>query len=221
MGTRTASPTKAMVSMTSGSIRRLFARAQHALAETAAACRGRRTIRRSNGKTAATRRGRRDAPSRRPRRRGQAVAAADLRGAPPGRTRDAPPARRRGIRPPASDERRGPVSRLRVRSPCLRDCRPHGASAIGPRLHFRPSDPPLGGGGGAREIGSSPDGSRRLSMRHWEQRNEGGAVRGTIVCGVTDSDEGHAALELGVELSGGSACGWCWRMSPRVRAARR
>jgi nucleotide-binding universal stress UspA family protein len=31
--------------------------------------------------------------------------------------------------------------------------------------------------------------------------NEGGAVRGTIVCGVTDSDEGHAALELGVELS--------------------
>jgi nucleotide-binding universal stress UspA family protein len=26
-------------------------------------------------------------------------------------------------------------------------------------------------------------------------------VRGTIVCGVTDSDEGHAALELGVELS--------------------
>jgi nucleotide-binding universal stress UspA family protein len=31
--------------------------------------------------------------------------------------------------------------------------------------------------------------------------NEGGAVRGTIVCGVTDCDEGHAALELGVELS--------------------
>jgi nucleotide-binding universal stress UspA family protein len=31
--------------------------------------------------------------------------------------------------------------------------------------------------------------------------NEGGAVRGTIVCGVSDSDEGHAALELGVELS--------------------
>jgi nucleotide-binding universal stress UspA family protein len=31
--------------------------------------------------------------------------------------------------------------------------------------------------------------------------NEGGAVRGTIVCGVTDSDEGHAALDLGVELS--------------------
>jgi nucleotide-binding universal stress UspA family protein len=31
--------------------------------------------------------------------------------------------------------------------------------------------------------------------------NEGGAVRGTIVCGVTDNDEGHAALELGVELS--------------------
>jgi nucleotide-binding universal stress UspA family protein len=31
--------------------------------------------------------------------------------------------------------------------------------------------------------------------------NEGVAVRGTIVCGVTDSDEGHAALELGVELS--------------------
>jgi nucleotide-binding universal stress UspA family protein len=31
--------------------------------------------------------------------------------------------------------------------------------------------------------------------------NEGGVVRGTIVCGVTDSDEGHAALELGVELS--------------------
>jgi nucleotide-binding universal stress UspA family protein len=31
--------------------------------------------------------------------------------------------------------------------------------------------------------------------------NEGGAVPGTIVCGVTDSDEGHAALELGVELS--------------------
>jgi nucleotide-binding universal stress UspA family protein len=26
-------------------------------------------------------------------------------------------------------------------------------------------------------------------------------VRGTIVCGVTDSDEGQAALELGVELS--------------------
>jgi len=26
-------------------------------------------------------------------------------------------------------------------------------------------------------------------------------VRGTIVCGVTDSDEGHAAVELGVELS--------------------
>jgi nucleotide-binding universal stress UspA family protein len=26
-------------------------------------------------------------------------------------------------------------------------------------------------------------------------------VRGTIVCGVTDGDEGHAALELGVELS--------------------
>jgi nucleotide-binding universal stress UspA family protein len=26
-------------------------------------------------------------------------------------------------------------------------------------------------------------------------------VRGTIVCGVTDSDEGHAALGLGVELS--------------------
>lgn len=26
-------------------------------------------------------------------------------------------------------------------------------------------------------------------------------MRGTIVCGVTDSDEGHAALELGVELS--------------------
>jgi nucleotide-binding universal stress UspA family protein len=26
-------------------------------------------------------------------------------------------------------------------------------------------------------------------------------VRGTIVCGVTDSDEGHAALERGVELS--------------------
>jgi nucleotide-binding universal stress UspA family protein len=25
-------------------------------------------------------------------------------------------------------------------------------------------------------------------------------VRGTIVCGVTDSDEGHAELELGVEL---------------------
>jgi nucleotide-binding universal stress UspA family protein len=31
--------------------------------------------------------------------------------------------------------------------------------------------------------------------------NEGGAVGGTIVCGVTDNDEGHAALELGVELS--------------------
>jgi nucleotide-binding universal stress UspA family protein len=31
--------------------------------------------------------------------------------------------------------------------------------------------------------------------------NEGGAVRGTIVCGVTDSDEGRVALELGVELS--------------------
>jgi nucleotide-binding universal stress UspA family protein len=26
-------------------------------------------------------------------------------------------------------------------------------------------------------------------------------VRGTIVCGMTDSDEGHSALELGVELS--------------------
>jgi nucleotide-binding universal stress UspA family protein len=26
-------------------------------------------------------------------------------------------------------------------------------------------------------------------------------VRGTILCGVTDSDEGHSALELGVELS--------------------
>ena len=26
-------------------------------------------------------------------------------------------------------------------------------------------------------------------------------MRGTIVCGVTNSDEGHAALELGVELS--------------------
>ena len=26
-------------------------------------------------------------------------------------------------------------------------------------------------------------------------------MRGTIVCGVTDGDEGHAALELGVELS--------------------
>jgi nucleotide-binding universal stress UspA family protein len=31
--------------------------------------------------------------------------------------------------------------------------------------------------------------------------SEGGAVRGTIVCGVSDSDAGHAALELGVELS--------------------
>jgi nucleotide-binding universal stress UspA family protein len=29
----------------------------------------------------------------------------------------------------------------------------------------------------------------------------GGAVRGTIVCGVTASQEGHAAVELGVELS--------------------
>jgi nucleotide-binding universal stress UspA family protein len=39
-------------------------------------------------------------------------------------------------------------------------------------------------------------------MRHCEQSNEGGAVRGTIVCGVTDrDDEGHAALELGAELS--------------------
>ena len=28
-----------------------------------------------------------------------------------------------------------------------------------------------------------------------------GTVRGTIVCGVTDGDEGHAALERGVELS--------------------
>lgn len=26
-------------------------------------------------------------------------------------------------------------------------------------------------------------------------------MRGTIVCGMTDSDEGHSALELGVELS--------------------
>ena len=26
-------------------------------------------------------------------------------------------------------------------------------------------------------------------------------MRGTIVCGVTDGDEGHAALERGVELS--------------------
>jgi hypothetical protein len=26
-------------------------------------------------------------------------------------------------------------------------------------------------------------------------------MRGTIVCSVTDTDEGHAALELGVELS--------------------
>ena len=31
--------------------------------------------------------------------------------------------------------------------------------------------------------------------------DEGGVVRGTIVCGVSDSDEGHAALELAVELS--------------------
>jgi len=38
-------------------------------------------------------------------------------------------------------------------------------------------------------------------MRHCVHSNEGGAVRGTIVCGVTDSEEGHAALELGVELS--------------------
>jgi nucleotide-binding universal stress UspA family protein len=33
------------------------------------------------------------------------------------------------------------------------------------------------------------------------QPNEGVTVRGTIVCGVTDGDEGHAALGLGVELS--------------------
>ena len=39
------------------------------------------------------------------------------------------------------------------------------------------------------------------SPRYWGTTDEGGAVRGTIVCGVTDSDEGHAALELGVELS--------------------
>jgi nucleotide-binding universal stress UspA family protein len=38
-------------------------------------------------------------------------------------------------------------------------------------------------------------------MRHCVHTNEGGAVRGTVVCGVTDNDEGHAALELGLELS--------------------
>jgi nucleotide-binding universal stress UspA family protein len=38
-------------------------------------------------------------------------------------------------------------------------------------------------------------------MRHLSTTNDGGAVRRTIVCGVTDNDEGHAALELGVELS--------------------
>jgi hypothetical protein len=33
-----------------------------------------------------------------------------------------------------------------VRSPCLGDCREFESSAIGPSLHFRPSDQPLGTG---------------------------------------------------------------------------
>ena len=40
-------------------------------------------------------------------------------------------------------------------------------------------------------------------------------MRGTIVCGVTDSDEGHAALELGVELSRAA------RLAARAGACRR
>ena len=39
-------------------------------------------------------------------------------------------------------------------------------------------------------------------MPHWgHSQTKEEQVRGTIVCGVTDSDEGHAALGLGVELS--------------------
>jgi len=36
---------------------------------------------------------------------------------------------------------------------------------------------------------------------HGMQRTHGGAMRGTIVCGVSDSDEGRRAAELGVTLS--------------------
>jgi nucleotide-binding universal stress UspA family protein len=45
----------------------------------------------------------------------------------------------------------------------------------------------MAGGGCHRDIGIQP--------------TKEGIVRGTIVCGMTDSEEGHSALELGAELS--------------------
>ena len=53
----------------------------------------------------------------------------------------------------------------------------------------------------APKSGSSPMGVAGFHGETGDTTNEGGAVRGTIVCGVTDGAEGHAALELGVELS--------------------
>lgn len=46
---------------------------------------------------------------------------------------------------------------------------------------------PMAGNGCYRDIGIQP--------------TKEDIVRGTIVCGMTDSDEGHSALELGAELS--------------------
>jgi nucleotide-binding universal stress UspA family protein len=46
------------------------------------------------------------------------------------------------------------------------------------------------------------DGDRRRGSRFWGQRQlEEERVRGTLVCGVTDSDAGRGALEMAVDLS--------------------
>jgi hypothetical protein len=44
--------------------------------------------------------------------------------------------------------------------------------------------------------------------------DEEGIVRGTIVCGVTDGDDAHAALELGVEVGERLGAGRGFRSKP-------
>ena len=67
---------------------------------------------------------------------------------------------------------------------------------------YKSAPHPMAGNGCHRDIGIQPT------------KEE--IVRGTIVCGITDNDEGHSALELGAELSKRLGMRLCWPMSPRV-----
>ena len=130
-----------------------------------------------------------------------------LRGIPLVHRRDTqsiPAGADRRARWPVWHRRAGP--RIRVARASLRGCPCPCAAAMGPPAHLTRFERPCG------TLGPQSSGNeviarwRRLAVRANLQvttsSEEGEHMRGTMVCSVTDTEEGRGALQLAVELSG-------------------